>query len=203
MWWLSTYMVWLHACSKFRQYHFWYPPKFCTSIVELSGGWGPYDGLLFIYHIGEWGNVSERGFNDTDATVVCRSLGYSGGQARGNRWYGEGMGVIWMSGVQCTGEESSLADCEHNGWRCHYCNHRGDVATRCGKQFYSACHWFAFGCALLWLGTGPFTHILQGCFTGTGVTLICGMDMRMVLLRFDLLFCPCLMDSWDDFIQIP
>ena len=108
---------------------------FCIFIVELRGGWGPYEGLLYIYHDGEWGNVDAYRFNDIDATVACRSFGYSSGEVFENAWYDPGTGVIWMSSVQCSGDESSLAECEHSGWGCQSCSHLHDVAAICGKYF--------------------------------------------------------------------
>ena len=48
--------------------------------VRLVGGPGSHEGRLEVYYssryISSWGTVCEDYFNDTAASVVCRSLGY-------------------------------------------------------------------------------------------------------------------------------
>ena len=48
-----------------------------------------------------------------------------------NNVYGAGSGAIFMDGVDCTGSETSLADCNHWGWGSHSCGHSSDVAIEC------------------------------------------------------------------------
>jgi len=45
--------------------------------------------------------------------------------------YGAGAGAIFMDDVDCTGSETSLADCYHRGWGSRNCGHSEDVAIEC------------------------------------------------------------------------
>ena len=54
------------------------------------------------------------GWDDTDAGVVCKQLGFgSSGTAIGSAGFGQGSGPIWLDNVMCTGNESTLASCGH------------------------------------------------------------------------------------------
>jgi len=52
------------------------------------------------------------------------------GQMLGNR-YGPGTGQIWLDDLQCTGSETYIGDCPHNGWGLHDCGHYEDVSIAC------------------------------------------------------------------------
>ena len=45
--------------------------------VRLSGGTGSNEGRVEVCLSGQWGMVCVNGWNNTDATVVCRQLGFS------------------------------------------------------------------------------------------------------------------------------
>jgi len=99
--------------------------------MRLVGGPGPREGRLEVHYNGTWGTVCNDGFDYTDANVVCYMLGYGkAGQIIGNR-HGAGDGLIWLDNVQCTGRETSVADCSHRGWGRHNCTHTDDVSISC------------------------------------------------------------------------
>jgi len=78
-----------------------------------------------------------------DVTLICGSrLAHiyclhfrSVGQFLGNR-YGPGTGQIWLDNLACTGSETHLFNCSHNGWGRHNCGHMEDVSIRCYGSVY-------------------------------------------------------------------
>jgi len=48
--------------------------------------------------------------------------------------YGAGSGPIWLSGLRCTGTETSIADCSHGGWGVHNCQHSQDASVSCSTR---------------------------------------------------------------------
>jgi len=52
------------------------------------------------------------------------------GETLGNK-YGRGTGTILLSDLQCTGSETFIGDCPHNGWGSHDCTHYEDVSIIC------------------------------------------------------------------------
>ena len=89
-------------------------------------------GRVEVYHNGAWGTVCDDNWDLRDANVVCRQLGFAGAVAA--NWsaaFGRGEGKIWMDEVQCTGNESSFKECNHQGWGSHNCGHREDAGVMC------------------------------------------------------------------------
>jgi len=82
---------------------------------------------------GEWGTVCDDGWDDTDAGVVCRQLGFgSSGTTIGSASFGQGSGPILLDSVTCSGSESTLASCGHLGVGItRSCNHSEDAGVRC------------------------------------------------------------------------
>ena len=82
---------------------------------------------------GEWGTVCDDGWDDTDASVVCRQLGFgSSGTAIGSAGFGQGSGTILLSNVLCDGDESILARCGHLGITVtRSCTHVKDAGLNC------------------------------------------------------------------------
>ena len=128
----------------------WYTTysSFIESPVTLIGGSHPGEGTVQIQYEGEWGTVCDDMWDHLDAIVVCRQLGYSeGGEATRNDEFGSGQGSILLDSVQCTGNETELALCEHDPWRYTDCNHREDAGVRCCKYIlhfmfcFSAMRW--------------------------------------------------------------
>ena len=95
----------------------------------------PYEGRVEIYHDGMWGTVCDDGWDQDDAEVVCRQLGYPGASgafvfAR----FGQGTGPIWLDEVDCIGTETNLTQCRHNGFGNEDCSHFEDAGVRCALE---------------------------------------------------------------------
>ncbi|XP_071840225.1 neurotrypsin-like [Apostichopus japonicus] len=100
--------------------------------LRLENGFSVYSGRIEIYHYGEWGTVCDDDWEEDDAQVACRQLGYPtvdsyGGSAN----YGEGSGPIMLDDVRCDGSEYMLTQCRHNGWYQHDCEHGEDAWVNC------------------------------------------------------------------------
>ena len=85
-----------------------------------------------MYYNGTWGTVCDDSWDNNDALVVCRMLGYQLVQRTGSVVAAlQGTGEIWMDEVQCSGIESSLKDCPFDGWGKTDCGHSEDVLVWC------------------------------------------------------------------------
>ena len=115
-------------------------------IVRLVGGRNQYEGRVEVSYNGRYGTVCDDEWDDRDARVVCRMLGYTGGTGYRNAqrpdiwWYyrehrehnfGRGTGDILLDNVDCRGDEGSLFSCSHLGIGVHDCSHSSDAGVRC------------------------------------------------------------------------
>ena len=75
------------------------------------------------------------------------------GTVIGNQ-YGPGSGDILLDDVKCVGYETLLADCDHQAWTYHNCNHSQDVSVSCGTspvQYGNTCLHISAGCTTGWV----------------------------------------------------
>ncbi|XP_072018290.1 uncharacterized protein [Amphiura filiformis] len=102
--------------------------------VRLEGGFNAWDGRVEIYHNNEWGTVCDTNWDANDAEVVCRELGYpttASAIAYPGAVFGQGSGMTWIDNITCSGSESTLESCAHNGWGVHDCGHDQDACVKC------------------------------------------------------------------------
>lgn len=85
-----------------------------------------------VYNSDAWGVVCGELWDKVDANVVCRMLGYGGAVAyQQNITFEQKNDTVWLSRVQCIGNESSLSQCAHAGWGKHTCNSSQAAGVTC------------------------------------------------------------------------
>lgn len=98
-----------------------------TLFVRIVGGTSR--GRAEVFYNNAWGTICDDDWDNNDATVFCRMLGYSSGKALSS--YGGGTGNIWLDNVGCLGTENSLWLCTKSSWGSHNCNHSEDAGVEC------------------------------------------------------------------------
>ncbi|KAG2448477.1 hypothetical protein HYH02_006369 [Chlamydomonas schloesseri] len=101
---------------------------------------------------GEWGSVCNDGWDDTDAAVACRQLGFTSGIAISSPvpasdgavttspLAGPNNMTIWLTGVDCAGSEGGLTACPRaadvgfGAAAPPACSHQEDVGVACSRK---------------------------------------------------------------------
>ena len=119
--------------------------------IRLSSGANATEGRVEICSGGSWGTVCDDFWDAVDAQVVCNQLGFHStgvfsevvnkihiiqtditlSGATAVYTFPAGTGSIILDNVRCTGSESRLIDCSHNGIGLHNCGHSEDAGVRC------------------------------------------------------------------------
>ncbi|XP_060563145.1 deleted in malignant brain tumors 1 protein-like [Ruditapes philippinarum] len=101
--------------------------------VRLVNGSSQYEGRLEVWHDNTWGTVCDDSFGTQDATVACKMLNYPYAfpSVFVAAHFGRGILPTLLDDVQCTGSETSLFQCRHNGWGIENCSHDDDVGILC------------------------------------------------------------------------
>ncbi|MCI4384775.1 hypothetical protein PGIGA_G00042550 [Pangasianodon gigas] len=105
------------------------------SSIQLADGSNSCSGRVEILHDGQWGTVCDDYWDLADAEVVCRQTDC--GKAINHTYsanFGQGSGPIWLDNVNCSGSESDITQCPHNGFGNHNCGHGEDAGVICSGQ---------------------------------------------------------------------
>ena len=115
-------------------------PDQYTGRVEVFNGNYHYTSSYYRTYVSfaqQWGTICDSDWSQTEANVVCRSLGYrsTGAIPHVGGTFGAGEGPIWANSVTCVGSENYPIDCDIDS---RYdrdgeaiCNHAADVGVTC------------------------------------------------------------------------
>ncbi|KAG2496067.1 hypothetical protein HYH03_005986 [Edaphochlamys debaryana] len=98
---------------------------FLKSLVNHEGAIQIFDGEKF-------GTVCSENFEDIDAKVACRQLGYGDGIVLTNWGVLPSAGPVMLTRLDCGATHSRIYDCPSAGWGVNgTCTHSQDVGVRC------------------------------------------------------------------------
>ena len=93
------------------------------------------EGRLEVYYNNQWGTVCDDEFDGNDAMVACRQLGFNGSASViSSSNIDDGIGLIVLDNLLCTGVEERLVECEHRGLGVENCDHSEDIGISCSIQ---------------------------------------------------------------------
>ena len=108
--------------------------SFLARLRLVGGSWNG-EGRVEIFYNGNWGTVCDDSWDINDARVVCRQLGFPYAvSAPHSARFGRGSGEILLDNVGCSGSESTIVNCRHNGWGLHNCQHSEDASVICSSM---------------------------------------------------------------------
>ena len=92
----------------------------------------PSSGRVEVFYNGTWGTICDNSWDLQDANVVCRQLGFEGALlVYDAAAFGQGTDQIWLDGIKCVGDETSISECSHDGWGVNNCGHSEDAGVVC------------------------------------------------------------------------
>lgn len=124
-----------HNCSHFEDVGVrCTAPALQVGDARIVDGATPNEGRLeVLIEADNWGTVCDDQFDNVDAGVACRELGYSDGvfTRLGQTSIPQGQGSIALDDVACVGTEARVSECPNRGLGIHNCSHFEDVVVTC------------------------------------------------------------------------
>ncbi|XP_012249478.1 uncharacterized protein LOC100742970 isoform X2 [Bombus impatiens] len=115
--------------------------------IRLAGSENDYEGRVEVKILGVWGQVCDDGFGMIDAEVICKELGFGLGalEVTPGGFFGNMNPAtrFMVDQLKCRGNETSLRECDFDGWGVHDCQPEEAVGIVC-KTAVNTCqegHW--------------------------------------------------------------
>ena len=109
--------------------------------MRLVGGSSYSEGVVEVYYNGRWGSVCYYGWDEHDANIVCKQLGFTSGELVnfGTRQSTD----ILLDNVMCSSNDTILASCSHYGVgikvQCNYYSRYTYYYTVAGVKCHGMC----------------------------------------------------------------
>ena len=128
--------------------------------IQLERGFVDYEGTVNICYNNLWTTICDSGWSDSDARVACTQAGYPGpgegctirsnvfklidfafiaALSRQNSYFGVESSFMLLSGVTCSGVETSLLDCGYTILPYWWCG-QYDIAGVMCDGLYALCY---------------------------------------------------------------
>ncbi|KAL2724827.1 hypothetical protein V1477_018688 [Vespula maculifrons] len=115
--------------------------------IRLAGSDNFDEGRIEVKILGVWGQVCDDGFGMINAGVICKELGFPLGalEIKPGGFYGnlDPPNRFMVDQLKCRGNETSLRECDFEGWGVHNCQPEEAVGVVC-KTAVDSCqegHW--------------------------------------------------------------
>ncbi|XP_060561518.1 scavenger receptor cysteine-rich type 1 protein M130-like [Ruditapes philippinarum] len=79
--------------------------------LKLVNSYGHHEGRVEIQVDGIWGTICSNNFTITEANVICHMLGLEASHINTDTW---GDGPVFITNLQCNGNESQINNCSYN-----------------------------------------------------------------------------------------
>ena len=107
--------------------------------LRLVGSNSPHEGRLEVFINEQWARVCDDGWDETEAGVACRQLGFgSSGTIR--HLQASGSEQVVPRNFSCSGNELMLSNCSHYGIGASDCNEDVEVECQAPVPGMSLCY---------------------------------------------------------------
>ena len=109
-----------------------------SSKIRLQGGSFAGEGRVEVYRDGAWNSICGISWDLSDASVICRELGYFNAVEAvvGGKRFKPSSGPIWKTRMLCRGNEDSLLGCQNDDNIAYegHCSQASQAGVICSKR---------------------------------------------------------------------